>query len=463
MDAPRRYLTQTDLMSWRMETDPVLRSTIVAVALLDRPPDPDRFVAMMERGTRRVPLFRCRVVTPRFGTAPPYWVDDPDFDLRWHLRSFNLTDGQSWRAVLDFARTATMGAFDKDRPLWEFTTLGGLPGGRAALVTKVHHSLTDGVGGMQIMREIVALTRDGDLREEAQADEPQQGGVPVVAPRAGYWPGHLAAAGRSAVRASTAAARDPVGAARRAATTVASTLRLTGPVFTTLSPVMTDRSTVRRLATLDVDVRALAAAAEVAGGSINDAFLAAVLLGSARYHRYHGAPVDRLRVTLPISLRAEGDAVGGNRITLARFPLPTDVADPADLIRHVHTVVDTWRHEPAVALSPAIAGTLNLLPVAVLVGMLEHVDLVASNVTGSPVPLFVAGAELLGHYAFSPTLGSAFNVTLMSYRSRCCVGVNADAAAVPDVEVLAGALADGFRDVVALCADSTEDPVALRI
>ncbi|GAA4488444.1 wax ester/triacylglycerol synthase family O-acyltransferase [Rhodococcus olei] len=460
MRSPRRYLTQTDLMSWRMEADPVLRSTIVAVALLDRRPDWDRFVSMMERGTRRVPLFRCKVVTPRFGMSPPYWVDDPDFDLSWHLRSFTLSDREGWGGVLDFARTAAMSAFDKDRPLWEFTVLGGLAGGRAALVTKVHHSLTDGVGGMQIVREIVDLTRDGDERpHEPSEDVPSATGA---APRLGYWPDRLATGGRSALRASTAAIRNPAGVVRGTSAALASTMRLTRPVFSTLSPVMTERSTLRRLATLDVAVRALDGAAEASGGSINDAFLAAVLLGAARYHRHHGAAVDRLRVTLPISLRTERDAMGGNRITLARFPLPTDVADPVELIGRVHTLVDTWRHEPAVRWSPAIAGTLNLLPAAVLVGMLEHVDLVASNVTGSPVPLFTAGAQILGHYAFSPTLGSAFNVTLMSYRSRCCIGVNADAAAVPDVDVLAGALADGFREVVALCPDAAETAVMLR-
>ncbi len=224
---------------------------------------------------------------------------------------------------------------------------------------------------------------------------------------------------------------------------------------------MTKRSTRRHCAVLDVPVEALAQAAAAGAGSINDAFLAAVLLGMAQYHRRHGAEISALRMTLPISLRTEADPVGGNRITLARFALPTDVGDPADLIRRVHATVETWRREPAIALSPMIAGALNLLPAATLGNMLKHVDFVASNVVGSPVPLFVAGSEILHYYAFSPTLGSAFNVTLMSYTTRCCVGINADTDAVPDLAALTDSIADGFRGVLGLCATTTDTRVVV--
>ncbi|MGV9861282.1 wax ester/triacylglycerol synthase domain-containing protein [Rhodococcus koreensis] len=454
-----RYMTQTDYMSWRMEQDPILRSTIVAVALLDRSPDWTRFVDMMSRGTQHIPIFRRKVVTDPMSPAPPRWVNDPDFDLSWHLRRFTVPALGGWAAVLDFARTVGMTAFDKDRPLWEFTVLSGLETGRAALVMKVHHSLTDGVGGMQIAREIVDFTREGTTRAEPAATaQPQE---------VESWPltGGLAwyrdTATKFARRASTAVtrhgaelARHPGETLRNTATVLGSISRFTRPVVTTLSPVMTKRSTRRRFAVLDVPVEALGRAASLGGGSINDAFLASVLRGMARYHRRHGVDIHELRLTLPISLRTAEDSLGGNRITLARFGLPTDIGDPAELIRSVHATVDVWRNEPAVALSPTIAGALNLLPASTLGNMLKHVDFVASNVVGSPVPLFIAGSEVLRYYAFSPTLGSAFNVTLMSYTSQCCVGIDADTDAVPDLDVLTACLADGFREVLALCPDA---------
>lgn len=464
VSATNRYMTQTDYMSWRMEADPILRSTIVAVAVLDRVPDWPRFVDMMERGTKRVPIFRRKVVTASVGVAPPRWVEDPDFDLTWHVRRCTLTEPGGWDGVLNFARTTGMAAFDKERPLWEFTVLDGLGHHRAALVMKVHHCLTDGVGGMQIAREIVDFTREGTVRaDDAEVVVPDDGRRSGPIDGLAWYRDMTGRIVRGVsigmVRGGEGLIRRPADSFRRSVDVVASTMRLTRPVRTTLSPVMRTRTTRRRFAVLEAPLEPLGRAAESAGGSLNDGFLAAILLGMAKYHRVHGAEIPALRVTLPISLRTDTDPLGGNRITLARFALPTNIEDPAQLIREVHAVVESWRREPAIALSSHIAGALNLLPPSLLGNMLEHVDLVASNVVGSPVPLFMAGSQIVRYYAFSPTLGSALNVTLMSYTSQCCVGINADLGAVPDLETLTDSLADGFRAVLALCSPAPDTAI----
>ncbi|MFC9555290.1 wax ester/triacylglycerol synthase domain-containing protein [Rhodococcus sp. NPDC056960] len=460
-------MTQTDFMSWRMEEDPILRSTIVAVALLDQSPDQTRFIDMMSRAVDMVPIFRRTVNGNAMSLAPPRWADDEDFDLSWHLRRYTLTEPSTWDAVLDFARTAAMTAFDKSRPLWEFTVLDGLHDGRSALVMKVHHSLTDGVGGMQIAREIVDFTREGTPRptDTDPRPAPPDGDMPHPPGRTPWYRNTAAdltrRASNSLLRSSVRAVRAPRATYREATSTAGSVARLARPVVSTLSPVMTKRSTRRHCAVLDVPVEALAQAATTGAGSINDAFLAAVLLGMAKYHRLHGAEISELRMTLPISLRTETDPMGGNRITLARFALPIDIGDPAELMRRVHATVEEWRNEPAVPLSPMIAGALNLLPASTLGNMLKHVDFVASNVVGSSIPLFVAGSKILRYYAFSPTLGSAFNVTLMSYTEQCCVGINADTAAVPDLGALTDSIADGFRAVLGLCPATTDTRVVV--
>ncbi|WFR71148.1 wax ester/triacylglycerol synthase family O-acyltransferase [Prescottella defluvii] len=157
-------MTQTDYFSWNMELDPILRSTIVAVVVLDTAPDWGRFVTMIDRATRVVPNFRHRIVRARWGIAPPRWTVDPDFDLSWHLRRLALSGPADLDAVLEVARRSTMEAFDTARPLWQFTLLSGLDTGRTALVLKVHHSLTDGLGGIQIAHEIVDFAREGTDR-----------------------------------------------------------------------------------------------------------------------------------------------------------------------------------------------------------------------------------------------------------------------------------------------------------
>jgi WS/DGAT/MGAT family acyltransferase len=449
-------MTQTDLMSWRMEDDPVLRSTIVSIVLLDRSPDQDRLVDVLHRAIDAVPMFKCRPVTSSLRWVPPRWVEDPDFDLSWHLRRVTVQAPATWTEVLDFARTAGMTAFDKDRPLWEFTVLDGLADGAAALVIKVHHSLTDGVGGMQLTREITDKTRAAEPRQlvadsVSAADRSAFDGAVSAAARAG-----------GAVREGSRALRHPIDAGRTISRIFASTLRMTKPATTTLSSVMKSRSTRRCFGILELSISSLAAAATAAQCSINDAFLAAVLLGMAEYHRLQNAEPPQLMVTLPISLRTDQDPMGGNRITLARFALPLDIADPDRLMRSVHTIVDSWRKEPAIPLSPNLAGMLNLLPVAVTGNMLKHMDFVASNVTGSPTPLYLAGAQITRQFAFSPTLGSAFNVTLMSYADRACIGIDADAVAVPDLPVLMGRLSDGFRTVLASCPEKIDHEVTFN-
>lgn len=453
------HMSQSDFLSWRMEADPVLRSTIVAFGLLDRAPDWDRLVAISRRGVGLVDTFRCKAVPDSLGLAPPQWVPDPDFELSWHLRRFTVTE-PSYERLLEFVSTESMTAFDKERPLWRFTLLDGLPDGRAALVMTLHHSLTDGMGGMQIARHLVDFTREGDTtiggwEAGERAEDPAQ--VPPPG-RIGWYADSLGSLLRetstSLARAGGWFARDPLGALVGAAALASSTLRFARPILHTRSPLMAERSTRRNVAVLDVSLDALRTAANAAGVSINDAFLAAVLHGMSLYHDRHGTDAPELRVTLPISLRTKGDPIGGNRITLARMTLPSRSSDPAELMREIHATVGEWRAEPAIPFAPAIAGAFNVLPASTLGDVLKHVDFVASNVPGSPVPAYVAGAEILGFYAFGPTLGAAFNVTLMSHMSRCAVSIHADAAAVPDLDDCKAAIVDGFEAVLACSGES---------
>ncbi len=132
-----------------MESDPRLRSTVVTVIMLDRSPDWDEVRDRFELVCRKMPMFRQRVVqsTP---PAPPRWEYAPDFDLDFHLRRMVAPPPGTFDTVLEMARVAAMEDFDRARPLWTATLIEGLEDGGAAVVLKFHHSLTDGVGGIQI-------------------------------------------------------------------------------------------------------------------------------------------------------------------------------------------------------------------------------------------------------------------------------------------------------------------------
>ena len=459
------FMRDVDAFSWYLEKDPGLRATITAVSWLARSPDFEALAARLDRATRLAPRFRQRPVDSPARLANPRWVET-EFDLSMHLRRVDAPSPHTPATVLEFARYEAMTGFDRSRPLWQFTLVEHLKGGGAAFVMKVHHSLTDGIGGMQLAFLLFETTQES----QATGDQPMRemnrrgpGTGELVRESLAYdW--HrifetLRQGLSDAIPTALHIARNPLHAATDAMATARSVAHFVAPVRETLSPLMTDRSLDRRLAMLAVDLEDLKQAAKSAGGTLNDAFVAAVTGGLRRYHQRHGTDVNELRMTLPISIRKEGDPAGGNRITLERFAVPVGLADPAERIRRIGERCRAAQDDRALPLSDAIAGALNLLPSSVVGSMLKHVDFVASNVPGVNVPIYLAGAPVSGYFVFGPATGSALNVTLLTYCGACCVGFNIDAAAVPDQDVLMECFRQGFEEVLALVGD--HHPVAV--
>ena len=461
-----QFMRGPDALAWNMEHDPGLRSTIVAVTWLDTPPDVDVLTARLERATRLAPRFRQRPVPSPASLATPQWVDCA-FDLSMHLRRIGSPAPHTPATVIEFARREAMTGFDPSRPLWSLTLVEGLEGGGAALVMKVHHSLTDGIGGMQLAMLVFETTPEPAPVEEVPEPDtaPVPSGVGLASSAVGHTLARAVGVARTGlgdvVPVARAVARHPVRSMLDVVATTSSLGRFVAPVSDTLSPIMTRRSLDRYLDLFEVDQGDLKAAGASVGGTLNDAFVSAVTGGLRRYHELHGAPVAELRVTMPISLRHEGDPRGGNRITLERFTVPVAEADPGARVRMTGWRCRAARYEEALPLSDAVAGLLNLLPSGVIGSMLKHVDFLASNVPGVPVQLYLAGARVSGYYAFGPTTGAAVNVTLVTYQGTCCVGCTIDTAAVPDPDKLTACLRDGFDEVLALAG--SHHPVTSRL
>jgi diacylglycerol O-acyltransferase len=448
-----RRMSDADALMWAIEKDPLLRSTITAVSILDRSPDRVRFEEQVERATRVVPRLRQRVVASPFHVAPPEYVIDPNFDIRYHVRWMGAPGDGSLRALLDLTAPLAMQGFDRARPLWEFVVVEGLEGGRAALIQKLHHSLTDGVGAMRISMAFLDTHPEG--REQAPMPDPPEAERPAalallrdaLAERTRRRVGMLG----QVPRALAGAAADPLGSARAAVDAAGSAARMLRPVRTPLSPIMSGRSLSVRFDALSASLPALKAAARRVDGRLNDAFIAAVAGGLDRYHRRHGAPVDALRMTMPINIRPKGEIVAGNQFVPARFVFPVAIGDPETRMSALRDLILRERAEPALGLVAPIAGVLNRLPVsastALFGGMLKAVDVVTSNVPGAPVPVYVAGARLEANFGFAPMTGAASNITLLSYVDDVHVAVSTDPAAVPDPDVYVGCLQEGFDEI----------------
>lgn len=438
----------SDAVLWAIEADPHLRSTVTAVALLDKAPVFEDLRKRVQECTEAFPRLRQRVAEPPLGLGPPRWVDAADFDLDSHVHLLH-SGGADLGGLLELAAMVAREGVDRTAPLWQIIVVDDIAGEGGSVIVKFHHSLTDGVGGMELMLSILDWSRHP--RHHVRPEPPEApagesavdqilgravGGARAVA-------GLPAAAFRSALR--------PLESLRNTWVTGESVVKLLIPGTTRLSPVFKGHSERWVFDTYEVPMAELRHAASAAGGTVNDAFMAAVTGGLYRYHAKLGHEITHLRVNLPVSFRKPGDAVGGNRFTPVRFVVPVDEPDPRERARQLGALCRQWRAEPALPLTETIADVLSRLPsqatTAVLGSMLYGVDFVATNVPGIDRRCYIAGAEVLRQFAFAPLSGAAVNFALVSHAGTACIGVNMDEAAVPDTELLMACVSDGFDEV----------------
>jgi len=498
-------MNDAEAIMWVVESDPFLRTDFTNVTLLESAPDPARLRAGLERAIQAFPPLRQRVARPPLGLAPPQWADDPDFDLDYHLRRLSLPPPGEIRHLLDLAAQLAAMPLDRARPLWELTVVEGLAGGRAAVLQRLHHTLTDGVGGMRLLRSLLERTpppeamgagpsaapssllppnplvwRHPEILSPAElgggplagwhdrpADNPAglidrvAGGFGDVGSALAYRFGQGVTAARkswglaAALPLSTGdELRIVADRARRTARSVADQVMVAGGP---LSPLMVGRSLARRFETDSFDLAAVRRAAKALSASRNAVFVAGVTGGLLSYHERMGAPCDALRMAIPVSLRATarpGGAadtvagVGGNRFAPARVVVPLGPKDPAKRVAAVGRALDEVASEPGLTMADGLAGLISLLPASLLVPALRAqartVDFAASIVPGLRSGRYMAGSPVEASWPMGPRMGCAVNFTLLTCDDRLHLGVNLDPAAVTDPAALMECLAESF-------------------
>jgi diacylglycerol O-acyltransferase len=442
-------MSDSDALLWHNEQDPMLRSTIVSVMILDRAPDEDRFAQAVQRSLAKVPRLRQRVVLDPLSAAPPRWETDPNFDLDYHLRHVRVAGDGSLRDLLDLTEPLGMQAFDKDRPLWELHRVEGLEDGRTAILIKLHHAVSDGVGLVRMTSSLVERAREPD------PDRPET--LAALRHRAEANLDRTSRAASALGRGFRELARDPLGAlgsATRIGSSIARTLR---PVSEPMSPLMRGRSLALHYDAFALPLDGLKQASKTVGGTLNDAFVAAVTGGLRRYHEHHGKPVAELRMTMPINLREgeRGDRAG-NQFAPARFAVPVSIADPVERMGRIRSGVAEQRAEPSLSIFEDVAGVLGRLPQALAVrlfgSMLKSIDFVTSNVPGPPFTVYSGGARVERMFGFGPLSGAAANVTLFSYDGQVQIAINSDATAIPDGDFFTECMVKGTDEVLSVAA-----------
>ncbi|MEI6361266.1 MAG: wax ester/triacylglycerol synthase domain-containing protein [Actinomycetes bacterium] len=465
----------TQMRGWDAATfrtaagDPTMRSTVIALTILEAAPDWQRLRHRIDRLTLFVPALRMRPLYGALGLSAPRLAVDPDFDLDVHLRRYRLAEGTGWADLLHDARRMSLTDFDHNRPLWEAALVEGLPGGQAAFMLKLHHSIADGQATVMMGLNLFEFSPEGNPEEPPPpaAPEAEDVGIRDVT----Y--ANLADNVRRGTDLAFATVRGALDFAKgtvtetrttwgRAWDTVTSIGRFTAVPDGPMSPVMSGRGTTYRFAAFGVPFSGLRNAAKEQGYSVNDGFMAAVAAGLDAYHRRHGVVVEELRVAVPISLRGDaGDrtAQASNSVSIARFPIPIAGLTTLERLEASHDLVAQWKSEPALHMADPLAEVSWLVPVPMIAHAAQTTDVTTSNVPGPPMPMFLAGARMVAAYPLVATIGSAVNITMVTYDGTAFIGVSADDRAVGDLAELVEDLRSGFADVTGAPAGPA-DPYA---
>ena len=449
-----RHMSDNEALMWNLEKDPAFASHFASITLLDRPPSLDRLRARLAHAVVTVPRLRQHVVANVGRLSPPMWVDDPEFDLDHHVWRIAVPAPGTEAELFDLAVRLLIEPFERSRPLWQFVIIEGLADGRAALFQKMHHTITDGEGGVRLAEQFV------DLEREPNEPEPAVLPVPEVEPE------RFVDAAREVVGHNT---RRVTGVARRMVQSV-----VTNPVGTALgvsqavrevdrslrpshaegesvgSPIWQPRSLKRWFGSIRVPFDDVKRAGKALGGTVNDVFVAGALAGAAAYHHERGVHPDKLRVAMPVSTR-RGGTVGGNAFAITT----TDLAAPSDPLAAfavVHEGLATVKGGGSTDLLGSLAMVINLLPTSVLTSFAKDaasaVDFTVSNVRGAPVELYIAGARCDAVLPMGPISGTAFNLSTLSYAGSLDMGLVVDAGAIDDPQGLRDHLADAYDRLV---------------
>ncbi len=432
-----------------------------AVLLFDGPaPAYEDFLTHIRSRLHLVPRYRQRLAFPPLETGRPVWVDDPTFNLSYHVRHTALPQPGSEEQLLALAARVHSQRLDRAKPLWETWLVQGLEDGRFALISKSHHALVDGIAGVDLMTVLFDATPE-----------------PVIAPHEGEpWvaarepsPAALAARGvRGLARLPLDLASRAVSAAThpgRAMDEAREALEGIGEVaWAALNPAPETPLNVpigphRRLAFVRNELADFKLVKDVLGGTVNDVVLAVVAGGLRTWLRTRGVRTEglELRALVPVSIRSKDERGHlGNRIVAMRGPLPVYVEDPVARLRVVRTAMEGLKESKQAVGAEVITGLEALAPPTILAqaSRLQFstrlFNLLVTNVPGPQFPLYVLGRELrdLFPVAFLPE-NQSLAVAIMSYNGAIDFGLLGDYDAMPDIADFGHALDASLAELVA--------------
>ena len=411
-----------------------------------------------------VPVLRRKLLNVPLGLDQPYWVDDPDFDIEYHVREIALPRPGSDAQLTEQVSRLHARPLDRSKPLWEIYLITGLAKRRAAVYTKIHHAAIDGVSGTELLTVLLDLDPSGrELPPPVPFRPAPPPPLPAIAAKA---IARMAWRPVQTVQMTNEVLRWLPTLAPVMSTVVGGMLGLNrgdGEVIPTTpgrppaTPFNKAITPHRRFAFRSVDLATVKTVKNAFGVSVNDVVMAMTAGALRRWLTEHAAlPSQPLIAMIPVSVRdpASKGALG-NKVSAMLAMLPTHVAEPDLRLELVHAATKIAKAQQAAIPQGLVDQISDFAPpaltaraarVVAATGLLHRLppfNLTISNVPGPNTPVYLCGARLIAHYPVSVVAdGQGLNVTLVGYLGQLHFGLISCRELVPDLDVLAGYLTD---------------------
>jgi diacylglycerol O-acyltransferase len=431
-----------------------------------------RFEEMLDHVRTRlhlVPRYRQRLAQPPLETGRPLWVDDPTFNLEYHVRQTALPAPGSEEQLMRLVARIMSQQLDRSKPLWEMWIVEGLDDGGFALITKTHHSLIDGISGIDlatVMFDLTPIPVEPPHPDEPWQPHPEPTGAELVAGGALG----LARVAAGAVAGALGVVRNPQASLRalsHAAEGVGE-VAWAGLNPAPETPLNVPIGPHRRYAVVRNRLDDFKVVKNAFGGTVNDVVLTVVSGALRDWLHSRGVRTEglELRALVPVSTRGSHETnTLGNRITAMRGPLPVYIDDPIARLRAVKASMDGLKESKQAVGAEVLAGVQSFAPPTILAQAsrlnfsTRLFNLIVTNVPGPQLPLYVRGREMLDVFpvAFLPK-DHALAVAIMSYNGQMNFGLLGDYDAVPDLDRIADGIEASLAELVALARRRTAPP-----
>jgi WS/DGAT/MGAT family acyltransferase len=443
---------------------------IASIAVFEGPvPAHEEVLAGIADRLPLLPRYRQKLRPVPFRLGRPVWVDDPDFDLSYHIRRVTLPEPGRDQQLAELMGRVMSARLDRDHPLWEYWVIDGLARDRWALISKVHHCMVDGISGADLYRVLMEPSPEpSQPAAGTQADQPPSA-ISLIAQAAA----DMVLLPVRDIRALSGAVTNPGQAIRQAAGVARAVIRFSPSLWPAVGSSLSGNIGPQRRYTLArASLQDVKTIKRVFGGTVNDVVLAAISSGFRALLLDRGEQPEPHEVPslVPVSVRAPGDEGSlGNQVSATVADLPVHIADPVERLAAVRSELDSLKasHEAMIGQALVGLGRYSLYPLVSYVVRLafslpqREIVTVTTNVPGPREPLYWMGRRLEEIIPYVPIASTVrTGISIFSYGDNIAFGITGDYAANPDLDIMARGIEHGVAELLLAAGRKTAPATA---